>query len=253
MPKSRKTPAKAEAVPQTKADELSHVHFGWCEVTKASAAFSDKVHRKNYVFHSVLLAATTWWVASRPLDDAFAPGVELPPLSAGRAAANVGLAMLILSMGYCNSRVNPPPEISKPYEDRFYVLGAIGNGAFLTYWSIAVLLQYTWWSAFAELGCRGYFDAPGLAAALALPTDLAHRALGAAYFVAPFAEGWAVALTLLWLKFNWFEKQWQEVVVVYWRSRNVSNTSRVFLLRFLLLVARTRGQPAVRLSLLLTS
>jgi len=211
------------------------MHYGWCEVTCESAEFATAVHRKNAVFSAILTAAVAAWVSRRELEPAFAVGSTLPELAPSRAAANVVVAALVMSMGFANTRMNPPPESKEPKEERWFVMTPVGSAAYLTYWTLSFVTQYFVWSTFSELACAGYLDGLGAACARAFPAalglvlqvfprgleDFARRSLAAAYFAAPFCEGWAISLTLLWLKFNWFEDKWQELVIKYWRARNV--------------------------------
>ena len=212
----------------------SIMHYGWCEVTRESVDFAAAVHRKNTIFTAVLVLAIATWVSRRPLEPAFAAGSALPELAPSRAAANVLTAALVLSMGFANTRLNPPPESREPKEDRWFVMAPVGSAAYLTYWTLSFVTQYVLWSAVAELACAGYLDGLGAACAWACPpaarlagpaaggtAGFARRALAASYYAAPFCQGWALALTLLWLKFNWFEPRWRTAVVGYWRERGV--------------------------------
>ena len=43
----------------------------------------------------------------------------------------------------------------------------------------------------------------------------------------PFFQGLAVVLTLLWLKSNWFETEWQETVIKFWSDLGFTSVAAV--------------------------
>mmetsp|Transcript_23794 Transcript_23794/g.48672 ORF Transcript_23794/g.48672 Transcript_23794/m.48672 type:complete len:311 (-) Transcript_23794:135-1067(-) len=195
---------------------------GWCEVTEESMQWLAARDSKNAMYFTLLIGALGTWVANRDLEPAFSASVALPVLSPARAAWNVAVAALVLSMGYTNLHVMPPPE-SKDKTDVWHVIAPLGSCSYLTFWSLSIITQYSLWSCLAELACGGY-----LSYAAVLPSNfvaygeaVARRVLAACYYASPFAQGWAVTLTLLWLKFNWFEARWQKAVIDYWRARGV--------------------------------
>jgi hypothetical protein len=118
------------------------------------------------------------------------------------------VAALVLSMGYINLHAMPPPD-DKEKNYVWHCIQPVGSCSYLTFWSLSIITQYTLWSCLAELAVAGHFDdivqlIPFLDDIFSSHGEAAsRRILAACYYLSPFAQGWAITLTILWLKFNW--------------------------------------------------
>ena len=148
----------------------------------------------------------------------FCPSLEpLPNLSIGRAFWITVNAMCSIFTRICSNNVMPPvDEKTEPVITGIF--GPIGSAAFLTYQSTTFFALYATVTAMCELSIwwLQYSNSDGNIEVLAL--EYISRVLHSLYIMSPFFQGLGVVLTLLWLKFNWFEEKWQKTVVQFWQN-----------------------------------
>ena len=171
-------------------------------VSQASLLHRKRRDAKNACFDltALVIFVATAHYTHNPIDSK-----NVPALTAVRAACLVGNAIMALIMRlFCNNVMPPVDQKTNPVI--YGILNPVGGAAFLTYQSTTLFSLYAIVTAAAEISYARS------------PSTLAGRVLALVYYTSPYFQGLAVVLTLLWLKFNWFEKEWQETVIKFWED-----------------------------------
>ena len=176
------------------------------------AWYANLVAGKDAAFALAYVACTAAYVAlTPPYRGATRSGSKFFS-NETRACVTVALAAFAVAVMYVDIFKSTPPRRG----DRKWVLlggGFAGHFSFLTvhilmaqvsYWTLCAALEVAWVCA-ARLPDWG--------------VELLERAVAAAYSMTVFSSVLGVVLTLLFLKFNWFEAAWRRDVLEMYLKR----------------------------------
>ena len=169
--------------------------------TRAECDWKANLIRKN-VTCVVLLASVALGLSARLSADASPPRPSPP-----RAALAGASCAAMVCAWYSDAVLSPPALEGSP---SLAVQRAIGPWAYFTRQALGIQLVYTGLGAAAEA-----------ALLLAPPPPLAARALAACHLAAPLVASIGMALTVLYLRLNWFEPSWRREVLEPLQARGV--------------------------------
>lgn len=184
------------------ADKLldSEVWAGWDEAELRTACLA---RLKGGVFIA-MCGLVYVYLADLASGSGHLPEGVHPEASLWRALAQC-LLLVAMSVQLFVELFRLPPSKS---EDETYVLMQMaGKPIYLTFWILSIQFVHACAAAIAEVALLADKEVPGLSET--------------SYAVALFVGTLGVVLTLLFLKFNWFEENWQKQWRVQWERRGI--------------------------------
>mmetsp|Transcript_8901 Transcript_8901/g.32828 ORF Transcript_8901/g.32828 Transcript_8901/m.32828 type:complete len:341 (+) Transcript_8901:245-1267(+) len=170
----------------------------WKTATPEEKRLKLRAIKKDYIILACLLVAGSTYAFKRFRPES-APAPALEPHPLGVWVIPLAFFNLVMMAGsqYCDVALVPPPHLD---DYRCQVCKPFGHIVFLTFQLLTICTAYSTFSFLAE--ASRYLGYSGLTPLLQL-----------SYQVAPVISGFGQTLTLLFLKFCWFEETYQRVAV----------------------------------------